>query len=181
MNKPRVILNHEAIEITIKRLAHELIETHEGFSDSAILGLQPRGTAFASMLRDTLCEILGTKSIPYGEFDATFYRDDFRRGEKPIIPSAINIDFDMEDKNIVLVDDVLYTGRSVRAALSALDAYGRPKSVELLVLIDRKYNRELPIFPNFFGKAVDTRGSNDKVEVEWKKNNNKVWIISDGK
>ena len=180
MSKPRIFLSHEEIEITIKRLAHQLIENHDDFSNSAILGLQPRGITFAKKIADTVKEILKLKTIHYGDLDATFYRDDFRRGEKPILPNEVNINFDIQDKKIILVDDVLYTGRSVNAALSALNAYGRPENVELMVLIDRKYNRELPISPDYCGKEVDTRGNNEKVEVEWKEGKNKVWISSNG-
>jgi len=178
MSKPKLFLSHDEIEITIKRLAHQLVENHEDFEGSAILGLQPRGIVLAKKIRDAVKEILNLDKINYGDLDSTFYRDDFRRNEKPILPNEVNIDFDIQEKRIILVDDVLYTGRSVNAALSALNAYGRPENVELMVLIDRKYNRELPIAPDYFGKAVDTRGDNEKVIVEWKEGKNKVWISS---
>jgi pyrimidine operon attenuation protein/uracil phosphoribosyltransferase len=178
MSNPRLFLSHEEIEITIKRMAHELIENHNDFEDSAILGLQPRGAILAKKIREEVKNILRLKSINYGDLDSTFYRDDFRRSDKPILPNEVNIDFDIQGKRIILVDDVLYTGRSVNAALTALNAYGRPENVELMVLIDRKYNRELPIAPDYSGKEVDTRGDNEKVLVEWKEGNNKVWISS---
>lgn len=180
MNNPRVILNHEEIQVTIKRLAHQLVENHEDFSNSAILGLQPRGVFLAKQIRDEIKSILNLTAINYGDLDATFYRDDFRRNAKPILPNEVNINFDIQDKKIILIDDVLYTGRSVSAALSALNAYGRPKNVELMVFIDRKYNREIPIAPDYFGKEVDTRGNNEKVVVEWNEQDNKVWIGSNG-
>jgi len=178
MSKPKLFLSHDEIEITIKRLAHQLVKNHEDFEGSAILGLQSRGIVLAKKIRDAVKEILNLDKINYGDLDSTFYRDDFRRNEKPILPNEVNIDFDIQEKRIILVDDVLYTGRSVNAALSALNAYGRPENVELMVLIDRKYNRELPIAPDYFGKAVDTRGDNEKVIVEWKEGKNKVWISS---
>jgi pyrimidine operon attenuation protein/uracil phosphoribosyltransferase len=178
MINPRVILDQEEIAIIIKRLAHELIENHGDFASTAILGLQPRGVEFAKRIKDEISNLLPNQKILYGDLDSTFYRDDFRRSQKPLLPNEVNIEFDVEGKKIIFVDDVLYTGRSVRAALGALNAYGRPEKVELLVLIDRRYNRELPISPDYYGRVVDTRGVNERVKVEWIEGNNKVWISS---
>lgn len=178
MIEPRLILDQEEIAIIIKRLAHELIENHGDFSSTAILGLQPRGVEFAKRVKEEISNLLPQEEILYGDLDSTFYRDDFRRSQKPLIPNEVNINFDVEGKRIIFIDDVLYTGRSVQAALGALNAYGRPKKVELLVLIDRRYNREIPISPDYFGRVVDTRGVNERVKVEWGDNNNKVWISS---
>ncbi|MEY3424932.1 MAG: hypothetical protein RL679_290, partial [Bacteroidota bacterium] len=111
-------------------------------------------------------KILG-KEVVCGNLDITFYRDDFRRREKPLIPSATNIDFVIENKNVVLVDDVLFTGRTIRAGLDALLAFGRPNKVELLTLIDRRFNRDLPIQADYIGESVDSLSS-EKVSVEWK-------------
>lgn len=180
MSNSVIILNHEEIQVTIQRLAHQLVENHSDFSNSAILGLQPRGVVLAKRIRDEVKKILNLDHILYGDLDATFYRDDFRRGDKPILPNAVNINFDIQDKSIILIDDVLYTGRSVSAALSALNAYGRPENVELMAFIDRKYNREIPIAADYFGKEVDTRGNNETVVVEWEEKDNKVWIKSNG-
>ena len=106
-------------------------------------------------IRDRLQNIL-KKEVTCGTLDITFFRDDFRRRETPLIPSVTNIDFSIENKNIVLVDDVLFTGRTIRSGLDALLSFGRPKGVELLVLVDRRFRRDLPIEANYVGKAVDT-------------------------
>lgn len=161
----QVILNAKHLELTLKRLCHELIETHNDFSETVIIGLQPRGIHVVQRVKEQLENILD-KEITCGFLDITFYRDDFRRRETPLIPSVTNIDFSIENKNIVLVDDVLFTGRTIRSGLDALLSFGRPKSVELLVLVDRRFRRDLPIDANYVGKAVDTLLS-ERVSVEW--------------
>ena len=161
----QVILNAKHLELTLKRLCHELIETHNDFSETVIIGLQPRGIHVVQRVKEQLEKILD-KEITCGSLDITFYRDDFRRRETPLIPSVTNIDFSIENKNIVLVDDVLFTGRTIRSGLDALLSFGRPKSVELLVLVDRRFRRDLPIDANYVGKAVDTLLS-ERVSVEW--------------
>lgn len=160
-----VILNSKHLELTLKRLSHELIESHNDFSDTVLVGLQPRGIYVVSQLKKQLEIILG-KEIICGNLDITFFRDDFRRREKPIIPSITNIDFSLENKKVVLVDDVLYTGRTIRAGLDALLTFGRPSKVELLVLIDRRFRRDLPIQADYVGKMVDSLIS-ERVSVEW--------------
>jgi pyrimidine operon attenuation protein/uracil phosphoribosyltransferase len=134
--------------------------------------MQPRGIFLSRRIKDNLIQILGKQPFEYGELDISFYRDDFRRGHDQIVPSELKIDFNIQDKKIVLIDDVLYTGRSIRSALDALTDFGRPGKVELLVLIDRVYSRDLPIQPDYIGMSVDTR-AHDKVKVEWKENNKK--------
>ena len=161
----QVILNAKHLELTLKRLCHELIETHNDFSETVIIGLQPRGIHVVQRVKEQLENILD-KELTCGSLDITFYRDDFRRRETPLIPSVTNIDFSIENKNIVLVDDVLFTGRTIRSGLDALLSFGRPKSVELLVLVDRRFRRDLPIDANYVGKAVDTLLS-ERVSVEW--------------
>ena len=161
----QVILNAKHLELTLKRLCHELIETHNDFSETVIIGLQPRGIHVVQRVKEQLEKILD-KEITCGSLDITFYRDDFRRRETPLIPSVTNIDYSIENKNIVLVDDVLFTGRTIRSGLDALLSFGRPKSVELLVLVDRRFRRDLPIDANYVGKAVDTLLS-ERVSVEW--------------
>lgn len=161
----QVILNAKHLELTLKRLCHELIEIHNDFSETVIIGLQPRGIHVVQRVKEQLEKILD-KEITCGSLDITFYRDDFRRRETPLIPSVTNIDFSIENKNIVLVDDVLFTGRTIRSGLDALLSFGRPKSVELLVLVDRRFRRDLPIDANYVGKAVDTLLS-ERVSVEW--------------
>jgi pyrimidine operon attenuation protein/uracil phosphoribosyltransferase len=162
----QVILNAKHLELTLKRLSHELIESHNDFSDTVLVGLQPRGIHVVSRLKEILEEILG-KKIVCGNLDITFYRDDFRRRERPLIPSITNIDFSIENKKVVLIDDVLYTGRTIRAGLDALMTFGRPSKVELLVIIDRRFSRDLPIQADYTGKAIDTLIS-ERVSVEWK-------------
>ncbi len=162
----QVILNEKQLQLTLKRLSHELIESHGDFSDTVLVGLQPRGIHVVSKLKVILEEIL-QHSVICGNLDITFFRDDFRRREKAIIPSITNIDFSIENKKVVLIDDVLYTGRTIRSGLDALLTFGRPAKVELLVLIDRRFTRDLPIQADYVGKAIDTLRS-EKVSVEWK-------------
>jgi pyrimidine operon attenuation protein/uracil phosphoribosyltransferase len=162
----QVILNSKHFELTIKRLCYQLIETHNDFSDTVLIGLQPRGVNVVTRIKSQLEQILG-KEVLCGNLDITFYRDDFRRREKPLIPSVTNIDFVIENKKVVLVDDVLYTGRTIRSGLDALLAFGRPTKVELLVLVDRRFRRDLPIQADYVGHTVDTLVS-ERVSVEWK-------------
>jgi pyrimidine operon attenuation protein/uracil phosphoribosyltransferase len=162
----QVILNSKHFELTIKRLCYQLIESHNDFSDTVLIGLQPRGVNVVTRLKNELEKILD-KEVLCGNLDITFYRDDFRRTEKPLIPSVTNIDFVIEGKKVVLVDDVLYTGRTIRSGLDAMLAFGRPSKVELLVLIDRRFRRDLPIQADYVGQTVDTLVS-ERVSVEWK-------------
>jgi pyrimidine operon attenuation protein/uracil phosphoribosyltransferase len=176
----KIILEKKQFSIVIDRLCYELIEKHGLFENTAIIGLQPRGIYLARRVLKRLNEITNNNSITYGELDISFYRDDFRRGNEQIVPNEMKINFTVENKKVVLIDDVLYTGRSIRSALDALVDFGRPDKVELMVLIDRRYSRHLPIQPDYTGITVDTR-SNDKVKVEWKENNkaDAAMIISD--
>jgi pyrimidine operon attenuation protein/uracil phosphoribosyltransferase len=175
----KLLLDHQLFEITIQRLSQQLIENHNDFRNTALIGLQPRGIYLADRIKATLEANLGDK-IDLGYLDITFYRDDFRRREKPLKANATSMPFIIEDKKVVIIDDVLYTGRSIRAALDAMSAFGRPELVELLVLIERKYTRHLPIQPNYIGKSVNTMQS-QRVQVEWSiqgaKNDN-IWLIN---
>lgn len=159
------IFPDQKLRITLFRLCHQLIENYGNFENTAILGLQPRGVFLARRVKQILMETLSLPDIPYGELDITFFRDDFRRRDKPKAANQTQIDFLIEDKRIILIDDVLYTGRSVRAAMDAMLAYGRPSSVELLVLVNRKRSRHLPIEPSYVGTVVDTLLS-QRVRVE---------------
>jgi pyrimidine operon attenuation protein / uracil phosphoribosyltransferase len=176
--KPRIILDSKHFAITIDRLCYQLIENHNDFSDSAIIGLQPRGIYLAHRINARLKEIIRKKKLLCGDLDITFYRDDFRR--KDLVPTSTQIDFIIEDKKVILVDDVLFTGRTIRAGLDALMDFGRPKSVELLVLIDRRWSRHLPIQPDYAGKVIDTIAS-EKVKVEWEETEGKdqVWLMTE--
>lgn len=175
--KPTVLIDSEQFAIIIDRLAHQLIERHRDFTDTVLLGLQPRGVLLAERIHQRLSEIVPTANIPVGKLDVTFFRDDFRRREKPLAPNATEVNFIIEGKQVVLIDDVLYTGRTIRAGLDAMLSFGRPERVELLVLIDRRFSRELPIEPQYIGKSVDSidsqrvtvslkeSGANDQVEL----------------
>lgn len=162
--KTKVLLDKNRFEITLKRLAHQLIEVHDDFSETVIIGLQPRGIYLARRIQQDLQRILKKKNIPCGDLDITFHRDDFRK--KELIPNRTNIDFVIEDKNVVLVDDVLYTGRTIRAGLDALIDFGRPKDIELMVLVDRRFSRHVPIQAKYTGITVDSIASQN-VKVEW--------------
>jgi pyrimidine operon attenuation protein/uracil phosphoribosyltransferase len=175
--KPKLILEKKAFELTITRLCYQLIENHNNFSDSVIIGLQPRGVYLAARLHKELSQILKSKDLKLGSMDVTFHRDDFRK--KELIPNATQIDFIIEDKKVILVDDVLFTGRTIRAGLDAMLAFGRPNDVELLVLIDRRLSRNVPIQAKYVGKTIDSIAS-EKVKVEWKETEGKdaVWLFT---
>ena len=162
----KVLLNAKAINIILHRLACQLIERHHDFSNTVLIGLQPRGVFLASRLAKILTEDYKIKDIKLGQLDITFYRDDFRRSDKPLEANATKINFLVEDKNVVFVDDVLYTGRSIRSALTAIQSFGRPQEIELLTLIDRRFSRHLPIQPDYRGRQVDVI-NNEKVKVNW--------------
>ncbi len=161
----QIILNVKQFELTLQRLCHQLIENHDDFQNTVLIGLQPRGIHVVNRMKKMLEKKLGL-TVVCGNLDITFYRDDFRRRESPIIPSATNIDFVIENKNVVLIDDVLFTGRTIRSGLDALLAFGRPTKVELLTFIDRRFKRHLPIQADYVGQAVDTLAS-ERVAIEW--------------
>ena len=163
MSDKRKILNKKQINIIIKRLCHQLIENHNNFSDTVIVSLLPRGKHVARRIVNRLEQILEHK-INYGELDISFYRDDLRRHSEPIIPHKMEMNVSVDEKHVVVIDDVLYTGRSVRSAIDALMPFGRPKSIELLVFVDRRLSRHLPIQPDYVGKIVDSIDS-EKVVV----------------
>jgi pyrimidine operon attenuation protein/uracil phosphoribosyltransferase len=175
----KLILDSDLLNITVSRLCQQLIENHNNFSDTVIIGMQPRGIYLAEFIHKNL-ETITKRKIPFGYLDATFHRDDFRRREIPVKASENRIPFIIENKNVVLVDDVLFTGRTIRAAMDAMIAFGRPSKVELLVLIDRKYNRELPIAADYVGKVVNTLAS-QRVLVELEAqghDHNKIWLVT---
>ena len=172
----RQILNQKDIKITIERLCHELIENHGDFKNTVIVGVQPRGKFLSNRIIVKLEKLLNTTNLESGSLDISFYRDDLRRRDEPIVPEIMDMNLSLEDKNVILIDDVLFTGRSIRSAIDALMAFGRPKSVELLILIDRRFSRDLPIQPNYVGRTVDAIDS-DRVLVEWKEENGKDRIL----
>ena len=159
------ILTDKQIAITIKRLAHQIMENHTDVSNIAIIGLQPRGIYLSDRIYAEITSLLKNKKIGYGKLDITFYRDDVRASLHKA--NQTDIPFSIENKEVVLIDDVLYTGRTTRAALDALLDYGRPAKVELCVLIDRRFTRDFPIQADYVGKAIDSFES-QKVLVRWK-------------
>ncbi|MCF8319499.1 MAG: bifunctional pyr operon transcriptional regulator/uracil phosphoribosyltransferase PyrR [Sphingobacteriaceae bacterium] len=161
------LLDGQKFQITIQRLCHQLIENHNTFSDTVLIGIQPRGIYLADRIHQELKHLQPQSELQAGNLDITFFRDDFRTNKDLPVASATAIDFIIEDKNVILVDDVLWTGRTIRAALDALLAFGRPRKVELVVLVDRRFSRQLPIEPNYIGIEVDSVDS-QKVVVSWK-------------
>ncbi len=160
------LLQGPRLELMMQRLCRQLLENHHDFSKTALIGLQPRGALFARQLRDRLKVLVPESDFKYGELDITFHRDDFRTHQGLMLPNPMNIDFSVDGLDIVLMDDVLFTGRTIRAGLDALVDFGRPASVELLVLVDRRFSRQVPIEPQYVGIAVDTR-THQKVKVLW--------------
>ena len=149
-----VIMNASEMNRAIKRMAHEIIEANKGIENLVLLGVQRRGVPLARMLGEAIKSVEGT-DVPQGALDITFYRDDLSTlGPTPQV-STTEMPFDVNKKIIILVDDVLYTGRTVRAALDVIMDWGRPEAIRLAVLVDRGH-RELPIRPDFVGKNVPT-------------------------
>lgn len=175
---PKLLLSSEEINIILHRLACQLIENHLDFKDTVLIGLQPRGIYPAERLAGILRQEYHIKALQLGYLDITFYRDDFRRGEKTLKANTTHINFLVEDKSVVFIDDVLYTGRSIRAALTAIQSFGRPREIELLTLIDRRFSRHLPIQPNYRGRRVDAINK-EQVKVLWKEHNGEdaVYLI----
>ena len=171
----KTLLTSKEIEIILHRLACQLIENHNDFSNSVLIGLQPNGIFLANRLKNSLQNSINNK-VSVGSLDITFFRDDFRRKEKPLIPSVTNIDFSLENKKVILVDDVFFTGRTVRSALDAIMTFGRPSSVEFLTLIERRFVQNIPIKADYIGKSIDTI-KEEKVSVLWKEEHGKDQIL----
>ena len=159
----KTILTAQEIDLIIKRLAHQLIETASSSNEINIIGLQPRGVLFSDKIIECLKQ-LSDCTINYGKLDNTFYRDDIL--DSIHLAAKTSMPFSIEGKRIIIVDDVLFTGRTIRASLDALLAFGRPSKVELCVLIDRKLCREFPIQPDYTGRAIETL-TKEKVKVLW--------------
>jgi pyrimidine operon attenuation protein/uracil phosphoribosyltransferase len=165
----KVLLTSKEVNIILHRLACQLIEKHLDFSNTVLIGLQPRGIYLAQRIKNLLEQEYQIKNVPLGFLDITFFRDDFRRGEKQLEANKTQIDFLVEDQKVIFIDDVLYTGRSINAALTAIQSFGRPSEVELMVLIDRRFSRHLPIQPDYRGRQVDAI-ADEKVKVCWLEN-----------
>jgi len=166
MKKSRTILKDERFALTIERLCHQLIEKYDNFENTCLIGIQEGGVFMGDRIYAGLLAILGVERLDYGKLDITFYRDDFRTRTKPLKASSTEMDFLIEGKQVILMDDVLYTGRSVHAAMTALQHYGRPKNVELMVMVDRRFNRHLPIQSDYVGMTIDSLDE-AYVKVEW--------------
>lgn len=175
MTEEKVILEKGRFDLTLRRLVYELIENHGDFSESVILGIQPRGT----ILSDRILEILRAEKpeflAGYGKIDITFFRDDFRIREAPIRASATELDISLEGKRLILVDDVLYTGRTIHAAMAAVQQFGRPSEIDLLVLVDRRFNRHFPIMADYSGITVDSVDE-AYVKVFWSEDHSNDYI-----
>ncbi len=175
----KILLTSKEVNIILHRLACQLIENHLDFSNTVLIGIQPRGVFLAERLKTLLQDEYQIPEITLGYLDITFFRDDFRRNEKIIEANKTQIDFLVENKKVVFIDDVLFTGRSIRAGLTAIQSFGRPSEIELLVLIDRRFSRHLPIQPDYRGRQVDAING-EKVVVNWQENEGEdaVYLIN---
>jgi pyrimidine operon attenuation protein/uracil phosphoribosyltransferase len=168
------ILTEKQVALSIKRLAHQILENHLHLENTVLIGIQPRGIYVSDRIVNELKNIHTISKINYGKLDITFYRDDVRKELK--IANQTDITFSIENKNVVIIDDVLWTGRTIRAALDALLDFGRPAKVELCVLIDRRFSRELPIHADYVGRTIDTFPS-QKVKVYWKEKDERDEVV----
>ncbi len=171
----KILLNSKQLDLTLLRLAHQLVENHIDFKNSVIIGIQPRGVFLSDRIVDKLTSITGNEKIKYGKLDITFYRDDVHSTEIHV-PSVTDIPFSVQGKRVILIDDVLHTGRTIRSAMDALLDFGRPEKVELLVLVDRRFSREVPIHPDYTGYTVDTILT-QRVKVRWTENDKKDEVV----
>ena len=170
-----ILFNHSQMSVCLERLAYQLLENHSDFSETVLVGLQPRGKFLSEYIVNVLKGKYGLEKLEYGYLDITFFRDDFRTKADILIPTETNSKLNVDGKKVVFIDDVLYTGRTIRAALTAIESFGRPKTIELLILVNRRYSRELPIQANYKGFNVDVY-EDQKVSVQWGRNNNHVYL-----
>ncbi len=176
MSTGRTILSAKRLELTLDRLCYSILENHQNLADTVLIGIQPRGVLLADKIYERLKTLSPETNIPYGKIDITFYRDDFRKRDEPIRAASTEIDFLVENKNVILIDDVLYTGRTIHAAMSALQDFGRPSKIELMCLIDRRFNRQFPIMSNYVGMVVDALNE-AYVKVNWGKKKDKSEVL----
>ncbi|MBE8713649.1 bifunctional pyr operon transcriptional regulator/uracil phosphoribosyltransferase PyrR [Sphingobacterium hungaricum] len=174
--KQSILLDGPKFQITIRRLCQQLIENHGDFSNAVIIGIQPRGTYLANRLVKEIKSLINV-DVQSGILDITFFRDDFRtKGASPLLANSTVIDFIIDGKDVIFVDDVLWTGRTIRSAMDAVQAFGRAQTIELLVLVDRRFSRQIPIQPDYIGIQVDSIDS-QKVIVSWNEIDNKDSIV----
>jgi pyrimidine operon attenuation protein / uracil phosphoribosyltransferase len=162
----QLLISSSKLPLIINRLAQELIENDDLVSDTIFIGLQPRGVYVSNKIVDEIKKLSPLQKVNYGLLDITFYRDDVR--DEIHVPNKTDIPFSIDGKKVILIDDVLYTGRTIRAALDALQDFGRPKKVELCVLVNRRFDRELPIQPDHCGIVIDSH-IEQKVKVDKEK------------
>lgn len=162
------------MSLAIKRLANQILENNVQMENAVIIGIQPRGIFLSDRIVAAIRAEIKEAPFSYGKLDITFYRDDLRK--ELHVPNYTSINFSIEGKKVILIDDVLYTGRTIRAALDALMDFGRPEKVELLTLIDRRYSRQLPIQPDYTGRVIDSIVS-QKVKVLWSERDEKDEVV----
>jgi pyrimidine operon attenuation protein/uracil phosphoribosyltransferase len=170
-----IILNNKQLEVSLDRLACQLLENHNDFTNTVLVGLQSSGIKLCNKILYILKNKYKIYDIDFGYLDITFFRDDFRRNRDLLLPNKTDFKLLIEDKKVVFIDDVLYTGRTIRAALTAIETFGRPKSIELMILVDRRFSRELPIQPDYKGIKVDIY-DDQKVIVGWNDNQHGNYI-----
>jgi pyrimidine operon attenuation protein / uracil phosphoribosyltransferase len=177
MKNVRTISESAQLDLTIERLCYQLLEDYGDFKNTCFIGIQTGGVSLAERLQQKMSLILrGPVPMPLGKLDITFYRDDFRTSKKPLAANSNDMPFVVENQRVILIDDVLYTGRSVQAAMTALNHYGRPESVRLLVLVDRRFNRQVPVRPDYVGIVMDALDE-AYVQVEWKETDGKDRVL----
>lgn len=162
-----LLISNKQLRLIINRLAQQLIENDDNITETIFIGIQPRGIYVSDKLVEQIEILCPNEKLNYGVLDITFYRDDVRTALH--VSNKTDIPFNIDGKKVILIDDVLYTGRTIRAALDALQDFGRPKKVELCVLVNRRFDRELPIQPDYCGKTIDGQ-LNQKVKVDKEKN-----------
>lgn len=176
----RLLISEAKVAVMVNRLCHQVLENHPDMENTVLLGMQPRGVLFAQRVAAQLASLTQAPVLA-GKLDVTFFRDDFRRRETPLTPNATDVPFIIEGKHVVLIDDVLFTGRTVRAALDAMIAFGRPASVELMVLVERTYSRELPIEASYIGTSINS-SLQERVQVNWRNagaEQDGIWLLTD--
>lgn len=167
--KPHIIIDSSGVERILTRMTHEILEVHKGTEQLTLIGIQTRGVHMARRFQKRIRDIEGVE-VPVGVLDITLYRDDWTRISQHPVIQATDIPFSVDGRDVLLIDDVLFTGRTIRAAMDALIDFGRPRRIELAVLVDRGH-RELPIQANYVGKSIPTRRS---------ENVNVMFLESDG-